>query len=194
MHTQAYSAAFSINLSFNHMSHHSECEARSYENLNDAWKRALDKTGYNASARHEEMAEWVWERFDGREPHPWQLDVGEAIVLVLDALMISPTGSGKSLPFIIPLAGQPDKKIVITSPLIALQMDMVNHTYVTFILCWEVHKDGHIFCSCKCGYQKCYLIKGDSTDEILSYIYFCIFRKFPRTSIKLFWHPQRCVS
>ena len=57
--------------------------------------------------------------FGGRKPHEWQLDTTESIRLGLDIILISLTGLGKSLPFIIPLAKYPNRKIVVISPLIA---------------------------------------------------------------------------
>lgn len=92
------------------MSHHAECKARSYAKLNEAQQQAKEKSMYDFAQRRVKTIQWVREQFNGREPHPWQLDVGEAIALGLDALVISLTGSGKSLPFVILLACNRIKK------------------------------------------------------------------------------------
>ena len=99
--------------------------------VQESIKRYL--TEYNHTEAQVQMIEWVEQQF-GKWPHEWQLDVAEVIYLGLDTILISPTGSGKSLPFVIPLAKHnPTKKIIMISPLIALQLDMV-----TFSLCFVV--------------------------------------------------------
>ena len=55
----------------------------------------------------------------------WQLDVTEAILLKLDSLVISGTGSGKTIPFMLPLLAHPEKVVIIISPLKVLQRDQV---------------------------------------------------------------------
>ena len=97
----------------------------SYGNLQAARKRAEKSDKYAYINARQEMSKWVEDKFH-KKPHDWQLDAAEAVFLGLDTILISPTGSGKSLPFIIPLAKHaPSKKIIVISPLIALQHDMV---------------------------------------------------------------------
>jgi bloom syndrome protein len=60
------------------------------------------------------------------EPYPWQLDATEAILLGLDSIVIAGTGSGKTMPFMMPLTLDPKKKIIIISPLKVLQEDQVR--------------------------------------------------------------------
>ncbi|KAH9958297.1 hypothetical protein BC827DRAFT_1344993 [Russula dissimulans] len=63
--------------------------------------------------------------FDGLEPYSWQLDICEALLLGLDCIVITGTGAGKTMPFIMPLLVDPTKKkvVVIISPLNALEHD-----------------------------------------------------------------------
>ena len=39
----------------------------------------------------------------GKTPHDWQLDIAEALLLGLDCLVLSRTGSGKTFPFALPV-------------------------------------------------------------------------------------------
>jgi ATP-dependent helicase YprA (DUF1998 family) len=66
--------------------------------------------------------------FNGLEPHSWQLNVAEAILLDLDCVVIAGTGSGKTLPFAMPLlVDRTEKKMVIViSPLNDLEEDQVS--------------------------------------------------------------------
>ncbi|PPQ85606.1 hypothetical protein CVT24_012363 [Panaeolus cyanescens] len=66
--------------------------------------------------------------FQGRagfSAHDWQLKVTEALLLKLDCIVIAGTGSGKTIPFMIPLLADPSKKVIIISPLKVLQDDQV---------------------------------------------------------------------
>lgn len=65
--------------------------------------------------------------------HSWQLNIGEAVSLGLDSVLVARTGAGKTLPFIMPLLAhnnpnklQEKKKIIIISPLNVLQEDQVS--------------------------------------------------------------------
>ena len=60
-------------------------------------------------------------------PYNWQLDVTEAIILGLDSIVIAGTGSGKTMPFMMPLLMDPTKKIIIVSPLKVLQLDQARN-------------------------------------------------------------------
>ena len=83
----------------------------SYQNLQSARDTAKQKTKYASEIAREQMSKWVQDRFS-KPLYDWQLDAAEALLLGLDSIIISPTGSGKSLPFIIPLAiHNPSKKL-----------------------------------------------------------------------------------
>ncbi|KAH9952965.1 P-loop containing nucleoside triphosphate hydrolase protein, partial [Russula dissimulans] len=63
--------------------------------------------------------------FDGLEPYGWQLDICEALLLGLDCIAIAGTGSGKTMPFIMPLLVDLTEKgtVIIISPLNVLKHD-----------------------------------------------------------------------
>lgn len=65
--------------------------------------------------------------FDGHAPYEWQLDVAEAVLLGIDTTLIARTGSGKTIPFILPLLcpGAEAYMVLIISPLKELQRDQV---------------------------------------------------------------------
>jgi len=83
------------------------------------------KNGYDTHATRQKLKELTVERC-GYEPYEWQLDVAEALHLRCDTVVIAPTGAGKTLPFVMPLFIEPEKAIVIVSPLLALQGDQVS--------------------------------------------------------------------
>ena len=107
------------------MGHQAECKKLSYQILKDAWEAAQKKNYNPLSNIREDLKKWVQKHFNNKVPHDWQLDVVESVLHGLDTLVVDPTGVGKSLPFIMLLAKWPKKKIIIISPLIALQLDMV---------------------------------------------------------------------
>jgi ATP-dependent helicase YprA (DUF1998 family) len=63
----------------------------------------------------------------GNYPYQWQLDVAEAIHLLMHVVVIAPTGAGKTIPFILPLLieGAEHGMVLIISPLQELQNDQV---------------------------------------------------------------------
>lgn len=65
----------------------------------------------------------------GKVPHEWQLDEAEAIALGLDSILISATGSGKTIPImlLLLLPENHKKTIVVISPLKSLESDQVTH-------------------------------------------------------------------
>ena len=94
--------------------------ANSYRNLENARKAAPKKKNYDTHKTRVALADIFQERF-GNDPYDWQLDVAEAIILGLDSIVIAGTGSGKTMPFMMPLLMDPTKKIIIISPLEVLQ-------------------------------------------------------------------------
>lgn len=60
------------------------------------------------------------------KPHPWQLDVAEALYLGVDTLAIAGTGAGKTLPFALIHLVIPNLVTVVVSPLNALEADQVR--------------------------------------------------------------------
>jgi hypothetical protein len=65
----------------------------------------------------------------GMYPYPWQLDVAESLYLGLDTTVIAPTGSGKTIPFVLPILFGTKLRghiVMIISPLKDLQRDMAR--------------------------------------------------------------------
>ncbi len=102
---------------------HEQIKANSYKNLEDARKKKNNGL-YDSEATRQRITNIIKEKMNGREPYKWQLDVGEALHMKLDTVVIAGTGAGKTLPFIIPiiLGGM----VIIISPLNALQDDQVS--------------------------------------------------------------------
>ena len=63
------------------------------------------------------------------EPYDWQIDVAKALLLGLDSIIIAGTGSGKTIPFMLPVLIHPEKMIITLSPLKVLQRDQVKSSY-----------------------------------------------------------------
>ena len=99
--------------------------ANSYRNLENARKAAAKKKNYDTHKTRATLADIFRERF-GNNFYDWQLDVTEAIILGLASIVIAGTGSGKTMPFMMPLLMDPMKKIIIISPLKVLQLDQVR--------------------------------------------------------------------
>ena len=99
-----------------------------YEVLQVARDAAKNSRNYCSLRTRENLVTSFKAAFNGLEPHRWQLDVAEAILLNLDCIAIVGTGSGKTMPFAMPLlVDRTEKKIVIViSPLNDLEEDQVN--------------------------------------------------------------------
>ncbi|EJF63990.1 hypothetical protein DICSQDRAFT_31478, partial [Dichomitus squalens LYAD-421 SS1] len=78
----------------------------------------------SAQARHT-MLEKCKEK-TGLTPYKEQLDLGECMLLGLDATCIAGTGWGKTLPFVLPLFVCPRKIVLIISPLNVLEADQAD--------------------------------------------------------------------
>jgi ATP-dependent helicase YprA (DUF1998 family) len=71
------------------------------------------------------------------------LDVAEALLLGLDSVVIAGTGSGKTIPFMLPLLLHPEKMVLILSPLKILQRDQVCTLCLVFYPTTNSHvRDG----------------------------------------------------
>ena len=90
------------------------------------------KSGYDTDATRALLTAAVKSVFDGNKPRKFQLDVAEALILGLDVTAIAGTGSGKTLPWMMPLLLEENraKIVLVISPLKALQAD-----HVGFSLC-----------------------------------------------------------
>ena len=93
--------------------------------LQEACAATQQQKKYNGEATQCALAALFTECF-GSAPYEWQLDVAEALLLGLDSVVIASTGSGKTIPFMLPLLHLPEKIILIISPLKVLQTDQVK--------------------------------------------------------------------
>jgi ATP-dependent helicase YprA (DUF1998 family) len=103
---------------------HEHILARSLANLQAAIQLATKKKDYNSERTREKLINIFSQRF-GQAPYPWQLDVTEALLLGLDTVVVAGTGAGKTMPFMMPLLLNPEKIVIILSPLKVLQRDQV---------------------------------------------------------------------
>ena len=95
----------------------------------DVLKNArISRHGYDANATRASLTAAVKSAFNGNEPRKFQLDIAEALMLGLDVTAIAGTGSGKTLPWVMPLllGENKAKMILVISPLKALQADHVR--------------------------------------------------------------------
>ena len=86
------------------------------------------RRGYDADATRGMLTAAVKSAFNGNEPREFQLDIVEALMLGLDITAIAGTGSGKTLPWVMPLLLEENKAktVLVISPLKALQADHVR--------------------------------------------------------------------
>jgi superfamily II DNA helicase RecQ len=82
----------------------------------------------------DETGKEVVKRVTGFEPYGWQLNVGEVLWLRINCLVIAGTGSGKSIPFVMPIltAKEHGWMIWIISPLREFQKDHVCSPFIDF--------------------------------------------------------------
>ncbi|CAA7271578.1 unnamed protein product [Cyclocybe aegerita] len=102
---------------------HAYLRLRSYRNLEDARQAAFEKCRYNSTRTRAIITSLFRERHKS-DPHLWQLDVTEAIILGLDSIVIAGTGAGKTMPFMMPLLD--NKKVIVISPLKVLQLEQAE--------------------------------------------------------------------
>lgn len=83
---------------------HEHQRLRSYALLDAARKRAKEEMGYDSAEARRIMTELCVLHSTGKiTPHDWQLDIAECLVLGIDRALIAPTGSGKTIAFMLPL-------------------------------------------------------------------------------------------
>ena len=103
---------------------HEAIKAQSMAHLKQACEKAAKRRKYNSQDMHTRL-ESIFSEWSGFKPYEWQLDISEAILLGLDCVFITGTGSGKTISFMLPLLLHPDKMALIISPLKVLQQDQV---------------------------------------------------------------------
>lgn len=101
---------------------------RSFSILEEACR---SKQGYSSRITREALTSAVRAAFNQNVPRDFQLDMAEALILGLDTTVIAGTGSGKTLPWAMPLLLDENKgrACLVISPLKALQTDHVS--------CWK---------------------------------------------------------
>ena len=104
---------------------HEVIQNASQNQLQEARAAAQKQKKYNSADTRQGLTALFAERF-GSAPYDWQLDVTEALLLGLDSVVITGTGSGKTIPFMLPLLQHPKKMILIILPLKVLQRDQVG--------------------------------------------------------------------
>jgi ATP-dependent helicase YprA (DUF1998 family) len=85
------------------------------------------KAGYDSQATRHKLSDSVTASCPTIKPYSWQIDVSEALALWLDATVIAGTGSGKTLPWAMPLLLEEnrDRICLVISPLNELEADHV---------------------------------------------------------------------
>jgi reverse gyrase len=99
-----------------------------HNTLEQARRKASEDSRYDSKVVREHIINEFKQIFEGRAPYDWQVDITDAILLGLDTTVIAGTGSGKTIPFILPLLAEERKKkmVLIISPLKELQKDQVS--------------------------------------------------------------------
>ncbi|KAG1724780.1 hypothetical protein EDB19DRAFT_1834032 [Suillus lakei] len=100
--------------------------ARSLRILQEARDGTVKACKYDSVATHAIIVGEFEQQTGGKVPYPWQLDVSEALLLGLDCSVIAGTGASKTISFMLPLLAQPNKHILIISPLDALEADQAE--------------------------------------------------------------------
>ncbi len=100
--------------------------------LEAARKSAAKAKGYNSTLRRADLSKTFCDRV-GFDPYSWQLDATESILLGLDTIVIAGTGSGKTMPFVMPLLADKEKMAIVISPLKILQDDHDVCTIFSFV-------------------------------------------------------------
>lgn len=93
-------------------------------------QRAHAESQQYDSAKTRKQLTQMFIKKTGKSPYKWQFDVAEAIILDLNCIVLAGTGSGKSMPFVMPLMQDAvdGKIIIIVCPLIELQEDQVRRS------------------------------------------------------------------
>ena len=97
----------------------------SFNVLSDARAK---RAGYNSQATRHAFSDSVTALCPKIKPYDWQIDVAEALALGLDTTVVAGTGSGKTLPWAMPLLLEEnrDKICLVISPLNELEADHVR--------------------------------------------------------------------
>ncbi|KAF8128060.1 hypothetical protein K438DRAFT_1446281, partial [Mycena galopus ATCC 62051] len=67
-----------------------------------ARQKARRKRQYDSANTRRDLARLFQEQ-EGKTAYEWQIDVSEALILGLDAVVVAGTGAGKTIPFMMPV-------------------------------------------------------------------------------------------
>ncbi|EJF64000.1 hypothetical protein DICSQDRAFT_16077, partial [Dichomitus squalens LYAD-421 SS1] len=70
---------------------------------------------YDSHATRQALENTFRDRMGGKAPREWQVDVAEALMVGLDCTVIAGTGSGKTMPFVMPALVEAEKMYFIIS-------------------------------------------------------------------------------
>ena len=112
--------------------HYDDLLEQSQINLQNARTNAVRVRNYDSVKVRRAMAAGL-KHSSGKTAYEWQLDTAEALLLGLDTVVVAGTGSGKTIPCMLPffLPEYSDKVVLVISPLKALQRDQVSHKIST---------------------------------------------------------------
>ncbi|KAJ3816705.1 P-loop containing nucleoside triphosphate hydrolase protein, partial [Lentinula raphanica] len=114
---------------------HEKDYERSQKKLELARMDASRRNGYDSKSTRTILRSEFTRITGGLSAYTWQIDTAEALLLGLDCSVIAGTGAGKTMPFVMPLFIEKEKRVVIISPLNALEEDqrMKNNEYNVII-------------------------------------------------------------
>jgi ATP-dependent helicase YprA (DUF1998 family) len=121
---------------------HVKRTAESQRILQQAREKARRKTNYDSARTRRDLARRFQEQYT-KPPYEWQIDVSEALVLGLDAVVIAGTGAGKTMPFMMPLLLHREKFVLVISPLKILQEDQVRALIILLslsLIVWQAKR------------------------------------------------------
>ncbi|KAJ3724389.1 P-loop containing nucleoside triphosphate hydrolase protein [Lentinula raphanica] len=105
---------------------HEKDYKRSQKKLEIARMEASRRTGYDSKSTRALLSSEFTRITGGLSAYTWQIDTAEALLLGLDCSVIAGTGAGKTMPFVMPLFIEKEKRVVIISPLNALEEDQAE--------------------------------------------------------------------
>ncbi|KAJ3757589.1 P-loop containing nucleoside triphosphate hydrolase protein [Lentinula raphanica] len=108
------------------MQDHKKDYERSQKKLEIARMEASRRTGYDSKSTRTLLRSEFTRITGGLSAYTWQIDTAEALLLGLDCSVIAGTGAGKTMPFVMPLFIEKEKRVVIISPLNALEEDQAK--------------------------------------------------------------------
>lgn len=96
--------------------------------LDNARENAFIMDNYSSQATRQAIMKRCEEAFNRNKLYDWQVNVTEALLLGLDCVVIAGTGTGKTMPFGMPLLmdDSGSKIVIIISPLNDLEVEQVN--------------------------------------------------------------------